>query len=109
LTKEKKMPDQPWFTKAECRAQMLWAFNQMEYDALGCMLTPYPEIVVDELPLKLGDRIETTYVARWANPRQGEDPRIYINGRNRPMTGAELEQHFRQQIEQAVANRKQQN
>jgi hypothetical protein len=106
---EKRNPDvgEPWFTNLESRWLRAAEGRQLELETVRLMLAPHREVLVYERVREFGDRIETVYVARWRSAREGEEPLIDINGRNRPMTESELQKHFERQIEQAIAARKQ--
>jgi hypothetical protein len=102
------MSDEPWFINQELRWLRAAEAEQLQLDVLQRELAPHRDLAYVGLS-KRPDGIETIYVARWKNPRKGEDPLVKIYGRSRPMTKVELGEHLRQQIEEAIARRKRPN
>jgi hypothetical protein len=77
--------------------------QQAEYDACLAVLSRYESVTMDEPPAQL--RPAAIYRARWKNPGEREDFRVWINGPSTPTTNVELADHFKRQIERALAHR----
>lgn len=70
-----------------------------EQNVLEQLLRSEAELEMVEQPRQRENGVERMYPLQWKHPKVGQDPRAgWVDGRSRPMTEAELEEHFRQQI-----------
>jgi len=77
-----------------------------EEDALKWVLLAETELEMTEPSKNFGDKLARMYPLQWKHPNEGEDPRVRLHGRTRPITKPEdLEEHFEEQIPRAKERR----
>jgi hypothetical protein len=76
-----------------------------EENALKWVLLAETELEMTEPSKNFGDRLERMYPLQWKHPNEGEDPRVWLHGRSRPITKPTLEEHFKEQISRAKEQR----
>ena len=76
--------EQPWLEEENTLKQLLLRDTDLE---------------MREPSSNLADRTERMYQLRWKDPRDGEDPHVWLRGMYTPRTNrAEIEAHFAGQI-----------
>jgi hypothetical protein len=77
-----------------------------EENALQRLLLTDAELEIVEPSTNWADRLGRVYPLQWKHPKQGEDPRVWINGRSTPRTEpSDIEEHFKKQLSAAKKNR----
>jgi hypothetical protein len=78
-----------------------------EENALRRVLQTETELEMVEAPKDYGDRLERMYPLRWKHPKEDEDSRVWVHGRNTAMTDpTDLEELFWRQISRVKHQRK---